>query len=372
MVPGRGGIVILPKGQLLGSTPTTSSTLCASALATVNTSRALTPLRPALTLLFPLAAEAPEQMTPVLQTLHHFETVTYGSMGSDLGQQIIKLCVHSIAVERPYLMHAVNGISAAHLCHLIPAAQHPDRYRQSKLADAYHWHNALGLFRRELSLGANKENMDALISTVMLICVHQFMMTDPVPDPSQSFVYALPERRPECIRWLTIHHGFQALWGQLEDMVWESVWSPVLRDADFKQNAPLLLPAPADDKVHTLFLELCEVNEHCSPENNALHAPLECLLCLRRLKPSMNTFNKLITFVGTIDQRYYRLLLARDKRALVILAHWLALMTEIHQWWISGRSKAECSAITTFLMFDRDERVKELLEYPARIVGIVL
>jgi len=55
-----------------------------------------------------------------------------------------------------------------------------------------------------------------------------------------------------------------------------------------------------------------------------------------------------------------------------LLVHWLALMSEIQQWWISGRSRLECIAITTFLMHERDERVRKLLVYPAKTVGILL
>jgi hypothetical protein len=50
----------------------------------------------------------------------------------------------------------------------------------------------------------------------------------------------------------------------------------------------------------------------------------------------------------------------------------LAMMSGLQSWWISGRSRTECCAIVTFLLHDRDERVKQLLEYPARTVGIML
>lgn len=280
--------------------------------------------------------------------------------------------MYHIALEKPYLMHAVNGVSAAHICHLLPAVQHPAQHRQSKLAAAYHWHEALRQFRDELSSGATRENMDALLSTVMLICVHQFMLADPSSDSSQNFVYAPAEKRYDCIRWLTIQHGFQALWAELGEYVWESVWNPVLRDADIKQIAPRFPDPVAGDEVHALFLELCEVDEQSSPEDNPYYTPLEHLLFLRRLQPTMNSFNKLITLVETIDDRFQRLLVVRDKRALLILAHWLALMDELHQWWISGRSRVECTAIITFLMHDRDERVRKLLIYPAKSVGIQL
>ncbi|KAL2427276.1 hypothetical protein ABEF95_011005 [Exophiala dermatitidis] len=331
-----------------------------------------TPLRAALTPMFPFAEEHPKDMTPVLQTLQHFDTVTYCSMGSVIAQDIIKECVHGVAVQKPYLLHAVSGVSAAHLCHLLPANQHPVQHRQSKLADAFHWHKALTLFRRELSSGVNRQNMDALISTNLLVCVHQFMLTDHLPNPGKSFVYAPPDERPKRTKWLTIQHGFEALRDELREQVWDSMWKPVLMDANISQSAPLVCVAPNEDEVHALFLDMCQVSTHSSADNNPYYTALTHLLFLRQLEPTMNTFNKLITFVGIIHGKYYRLLLERDKPALLILAHWLALMTELRQWWISGRSKSECIAITTFLKFDQDKTVRKLLEYPARVVGLAV
>lgn len=293
-------------------------------------------------------------------------------MGSDMGQQIVKASFYDLSLEKPYLMHAVNGVSAAHLCHLLPAGQHPIQHCQSQLAGAYHWQKALQLFRDELASGVNEHNMDALISTVMLICVHQFMLADALPDPSKSFVYAPSEQRDQRIKWLTIQHGFKVMQEQLGDLLWKSIWSPVLRDSDFKQNAPSIsiMDTGSSDETHTLFLDLCEITESSSPDDNPYLGALEYMLVLRQLKPNMNNFNKLVTFVTNIEGRYLQLLLDRDKRALLILAHWLALMSEIQQWWISGRTRTECIAIVTFLMHDRDERVRKLLEYPARTVGL--
>jgi len=109
--------------------------------------------------------------------------------------------------------------------------------------------------------------------------------------------------------------------GELGNLVRESAWSPVLRDADFTQLAPAFTDAWAGDEVHVLFLELCAVGEQSSPENSPFYTPLEHLLFLRRLQPSMNTFNKLITLAGAIDNKFHRLLLVQDKRALLVLAH---------------------------------------------------
>ncbi|KIW26496.1 uncharacterized protein PV07_09587 [Cladophialophora immunda] len=314
--------------------------------------------------------EVPGQMTPMVQTFNHFGTVTYCSMGSDLGQEIIRATAFDLALEKPYFMHAVNGVSAAHLCHLLPAARHPVQHNQSQLANFYHFQKALQLFRDELAAGVTKDNMNALISTVMLICVHQFMLNQPHPDPGKSFVYAPAGQRRECLRWLTIQHGFNALYAELGEVIWGSVWNPVFTDSDFKELASMVMTPEAGDETHALFLELCEITPKSSTQNNPYYEALEYLLFLRQFKPSMKTFNKLVTFVAVVEGDFLRLLLSREKRALLILAHWLTLMIGVEQWWSSGRCKSECIAITTFLMHDQDERVRALLRFPAETVGI--
>ncbi|KAK5064465.1 hypothetical protein LTR84_000298 [Exophiala bonariae] len=269
-------------------------------------------------------------------------------------------------------MHALHGVAATHLCHLIPVSQDPVQHKRSKVAAAYHWQKCLQLFREELEAGPTRQNMDALISTVMLISTHQFMLPESESEPSKSFVYAPAHQRETCISWLFINSGFTALWRTLGENVAQSSWMPVLQDADIQTlRSPAHMWTPKDE-THRSFLEVCEIETFSTPDANPYYTPLESLLLLRRLRSDGNFFNKAINFLGNIDSRYHRLLIARDKRALIILAHWLALMAEMQQWWLSGRCKAECLAITTFLMHDRDVRVLRLLDYPARIAGMTV
>ena len=312
-------------------------------------------------------------MTPAILTFTHFSTVTYGSLGSDLGKEIARATAADMALEKLYLMHAANGIAADHLCHLLPAAQHPIQHHQSRLAGLYHWQKALQLFRDELAAGADEHNMDALLSTVMLICVHQFLLAEPTPDPSKSFVYApANERDTGSLIWLQLHQGFTAMEAALGDLIWQSVWNPVFQDSDIKPGFDDMVDTDAGDETQILFLELCEVNSETSRQDNDYHEALQFLLYLRQLEPGLNRFNKLVTFLSVIEDGYLRLLLERDKRALLILAHWLAMMSELGQWWLSSRCRSECMAITTFLMHDRDCRVRMLLAFPARTVGLRL
>lgn len=364
--------IILPKQGEHSDASTPSSGTSDSAVVGFRNTQVLSSPRPALFSMpaFLVANDLPESMTPFMQTLQHFDNNTYRSMGSDMGQKIVKTCMYTIAIETPYLMHALHGVAATHLSHLLPAAQHPVQNHQNMLAAAYHWQRCLQLFRAELQAGPTKKNMDALLSAVMLIATHQFMLSEPSPDPGKSFIFAPVHQREACLGWLFINSGFQALWLALGDNVENSVWMPVLHDSEIKNFRPPTLMQTPGDETHNLFLELCEIDMATTVEESPYYAPLEALLFLRQLSLNRNSFNKLINFLGSMDHRYQRLLIRRDKRALLILAHWLALMCEIQQWWIIGRCKVECLAITTFLMHDPDIRIRKILEYPATIAGI--
>jgi hypothetical protein len=313
----------------------------------------------------------PEGMTPLTQTFGHFDTVSC-TMGSAMGQQITRTTAHQLAIDTPYLLHAMNGVAAEHLCHLVPVERNSFQHRQHRLASFYHWQNALRLFRSELASGANQFNMDALISATMMICVHQFMLDNAETDPRQSFVYAPVELRHGRLQWLTIQHGYKALQQQLGRRIMTSVWGPVFEDSEVKSLARNILSPDAGDDIHRVFLDLCEITPASTSMNNPCYEALQFLLFLRQQPMDRNRFNKLITFVAVIEGEFLELLLRRDKRALLILVHWLAMMHELDQWWIRARCRNECLAITTFMIDDEDWRVRELLAVPARPAGLVL
>jgi len=164
--------------------------------------------------------------------------------------------------------------------------------------------------------------------------------------------------------------GYQAVCRSLGDLVLQSIWGPVMQDAGY-----VVLPFwkyLQEDRTRTLFLDLCGITEQSSPEDNPFYVPLGHLLSYRHLGPCLNNFAKLIAFVGKLDGKFKELLLRLEKRALLILAHWLAMMTRTQQWWISQRSATECRSIVGYLMRDEDKRVRTLLEYPAAMVSVSL
>jgi len=269
------------------------------------------------------------------------------------------------------LRHATLGTAAAHLSYLYPVSTNPNEHCRNKLAAAYHWQKALQLFRNVISKPSSigLHNMDALISTCMLITIHSFYAPD--PDPYKSFVYTPRPQRLSTLKWLTVHSGFRLLVEQLANHISRSIWFPVMSEAGPRPMA--IMDPPSNSHIITTFISLCDISSTSTVDTNPYLAALAHLLPyfpLRACLPMQTSFNQLVAFMGRLSPTMHDLIVALDPAALLIFAYWLALMTHLDQWWITGRATSECMAIVTYLMHNPDEKIQSLLEYPATVVGI--
>ena len=327
-------------------------------------------------------------MTDPLAVFHHFNTLTSHTCGSIQGQRVMQSYMLEVAMQTPYLMHALLGTAAAHMAYLLPADVNAVQHSKHNLADAYHWDHSLKLFRRELSRnGANKANMDALLSTLMLVSVQQFCARPrSSPSAGKSFVCLDSERdREDALQFLSVQSGFSILIRQLGQHLVSSAWITVLHDANIHEHVEpcggktweQAYPNVEADETELMFCDLCKIDDFSKEENNPYYLTLEVLLHLRRMRPIRNQhFNKIITFLGKINSNFEKLLIDRDVRALLILLHWLPLILSIDQWWIVPRVKQECAAIIQHLnaraKAQKDETITLLLREPVAAIGIVI
>jgi hypothetical protein len=320
------------------------------------------------------------------EILHHFSTMTARTVGDTRSQIITQSRVIQSALHSPYLMHAVLGLAAAHLRYLIPAEAAAASNMRLKIAECYHWGKALEGFRLELAgppvpdkkVGKHRShvtqhNMDQLLSTVMFVSMHQFSLRDDagaITDQQAapcSFVW-LEDRsaRDHALKWLGIQAGFKGLLPAMQPWLNESFWLPIFGAVDFSNEfsldelSDIALDPEYDvganiiDPVEFHFIKLCRIDRH-SKGQNPYYASLEILLWCRRLRPiSAETFTKLLNFVARMHHDFQDLLLDRDPAALLILAHWLALMLEIGQWWITGRCIVEIRELFCFVSQSRE------------------
>lgn len=296
----------------------------------------------------------------IFQALQHFHTVTYATMSSTLGENIMKQKIASMVTSFPYLLHATVGISAAHLQYLLPKHRHPLQYQENRLAETRHWHQALRLFRAELSKpeAFGPHTMDALLTTCMLSTVHTFEL--PSDGSFRSIVDDNGSPKQSVPGWISSPRGLLVLSSEFGQHMKSSVWLPIFTEAaDYDRG-------PKQDEydiplVRELFNELCDITPSSTPVENPYFLPLEALIPLLSLRPSAENFPKLIPFPGMLGPPFCRLLKTKDSRALLILFYWLVSMSKLDFWWISPRARMECTAIANYLASDPDPGIQKLL-----------
>lgn len=247
-------------------------------------------------------------------------------------------------------MHAIIATSITHLQRLVPT------YRPQALSAAYHWHQEMTLSQQDLtSTGPHgKGDIDALISTFMLLSIHHYTIHDQNPQGSWVFSSGSNGKPYDFFAgWLFDCGGFNQVWGKFGGCPHNSVWLPVVRKSD-DHLGTFSDVTPGTRGILASFVELCGLDETSTPENNPFHRPLRMLSALLRLEISSAVFTKVVAFVSVITGRFRELLLGRDPRALLILAYWLALMCRMDQWWVQDRMRHECQAVCIYLELHGD------------------
>jgi hypothetical protein len=343
------------------------------------------------------------------EILRHFTTMTSTTVGNMKSQTITRSRVVGSALQSPYLMYAILGLAAAHLRYLLPS-QAQILNTRLKVAECFYWARGLEGFRLELTgppplsatagttcSNVSRVNMDQLFSTIMLISMHQFSLRDDsgaitdVQVGPGSFVW-LEDRtaRDRALKWLGVQTGFKGLLQAMAPWLAESFWLPIFGAVDYTDGIDLDHVSEAAsgmdefrenqhiDCVEFHFIKLCGI-EPGSMGSNPYCPSLEVLFWCRRMRPiSAETFTKLLNFVSRISPDFQSLLLDRDTAALLMLVHWLTLMLEIGQWWITSRCVAEIREIVHFLAQQNhgalwvEHHVSALLREPLDVVGAKL
>jgi hypothetical protein len=173
---------------------------------------------------------------------------------------------------------------------------------------------------------------------------------------------------------LTIQSGFKVLLDQLRPFLKTSIWLHVLEDAGINPSLPAY--NEAHDDVERILCDFCNISGDSTLENNPYYGSLATILHFRKLRPvKQSMFNKLIRVIGRLTHDMKRLLWLRDIAALLVLAHWLTLMSGLDRWWITQRARREVRAIVVYLR-SRDvdlgtaQRLRTVLKEPASLVGL--
>lgn len=255
-------------------------------------------------------------------------------------------------------MHAVIGTAATHLCHVMPDDP------SIKVLQAYHFHQAIRQYKREIERNIGEHNMDGLLSTCMLLSIVSFPGEC---KPADSWVFS---NDPTDLNWLLVQGGLRYLLGYTGRYLNKSIWRDVYRESD--EDGTFDDHRPGAEGILPGFAELCEIHETTTEDDNPYHWPLRMISAIVKLQTTRRNFAKLGGFMGRLLPDYSNLLLAKDPRALLILSYWLAKMCEVQNWWVHQRVHSECVATCMYLESVNDPRILQLLTYPAEKCGYVL
>lgn len=121
----------------------------------------------------------PNDIAPVLQTLSFFDAFTCSTVTTTDGLGVFRESILALSHQHDYLLHAILGMSAAHLRAINGAVENQQQCQRYSRTESYHWHRAIKQYRIELANEATPEQIDALITTSMLLGLHNFQISDP-------------------------------------------------------------------------------------------------------------------------------------------------------------------------------------------------
>jgi hypothetical protein len=293
-----------------------------------------------------------------LELLDHFVETKVPWIGSPECQRIMQEHAFRLALEAPYLLHAILAFSATHLSFL-----HPDEKKYG-IAAATHYECSLALYSSQLRTGLNGVSADAIFACCHLHSMLAFRnvylaSTELLLDSADGYAHG----------WLRAIQGTKVLreHSALKPDADQSIWAPVCIEGrayeDFTFNGEL------DDTDSTAFMrskalhQLCDVSMDSRNSVNPYQEPLIQLCRLLRCKIGHGTIGMLMVFIGKLPYSFVKLLDEMDPRAMLIIAHWCALMEKVNQWWISQSAEVECARLCGFLEGLSDSRILDLLPF---------
>lgn len=257
-------------------------------------------------------------------------------------------------------MYTILGVGILHLNRISPR-------KERSLAESYFWQHAIKLYQRALCAPLHPENVDALISSCMLmgittICPEHF-------SPAESWVLT---GKPESMNWLCLQSGLACILKLASPYIPGSIWGKAFASISTEERALFDQQDQLGRKgLDNDLADLCGIDDLTIETTNIYYAPIRRLANLMALERNVPNSGHCNTFMGRLECEFLALLRERDVPALLILAHWMGLMCLLSEWqpWIEGRLRGECVAICMFLERSSDPRVLRLLRFPAESSG---
>ena len=299
--------------------------------------------------------------TSNMRILQHFSSFTSLTLGGTKCRSVMHSFVSQKAWEYSYLMHIVLAVSSAHLKRLHSDESQLRLHQQFAIAEAAHWQCGLQLYQR--ALAGRRPDFDATIATTFLTIIFTFSLDDDLPQ--DAYTDEDNEKLKHALNPLAATGGFRAIRDLFGEFMNNSVWKIVLQGSDDDQGTFSNANQKGVEGLPIAFVDLCELDDDSTADNNEYYYILRLLTPLLRLESDFENFTKLMSFCGRTWPYLRPLLFRKDPRGLLLISYWFAALRQIDQWWITVRARSECIAIVNYLSQLQDAKIAALLPYPA-------
>ncbi|KAK1832720.1 hypothetical protein QBC39DRAFT_404088 [Podospora conica] len=313
------------------STATTTTTIIRHPLAAANPPSPISMLQEPLFL--------PADRSPLdLQLLHHYETSTYSSLSS---WSLYDPTIHSLlrttilreALAVPFLMDALLGLSAMHLARLAPSSPSTPSPSTTSLFRA----RAFSGFRHALTHPTRHQT--ALLATSIILCA----LSSSTFTSSPLYI----------LSWPTLWRGI----GLVLNLAPPSFAPPPGLTMLF-YRPPVDLDAAARHIPSPLLFMLTA--RPADPDTPVYYAALQRLgtlyaeLDATGLGPQLDL--RVITFLTHLSEEFSALARRRERRAAVVLAHYLVFMKLTRAvWWMEDVPRRELGPLCELICAGDEE-----------------
>ncbi|KAL1955589.1 hypothetical protein VTO42DRAFT_8392 [Malbranchea cinnamomea] len=296
-----------------------------------------------------------------LELLHHYTTSTYKTLPSGAApdqHELWQIQVVQVGFQHEFLLRGILAVSALHLAYLRPM-----RREALTLQASTHQSIAIQLFHEALNR-VSTSNCVALFSFSCIIVALTFAAPKPT-GPDCAGV------QKEILDWFHMVRGCNSVLQTQWETLSRSFLAPLLKKGMMHETAPT---HSVRDTVHiTGLLRLCS-SEPLARDSDAangyalaIHELLNAYTQVSVLMERKQDFVPVIfVWPVTIPQSYLVHLSECRPEAMVILAHYAALLQRVDdQWYMKGWAHYLVKQIDSAL----DEGWKPWLSWPKEVTG---
>jgi hypothetical protein len=216
-----------------------------------------------------------------------------------------------------------------------------------------HWNKGIELLNKKLSAPLHPSDRDAVWASASILGVITFASIE-ATTPEQSW----PLAPSNNLEWLKMAQGKSALWRLTRPDRPDSIFRVLL--------SALPQISSALDRVPAAFIDLFDLHGGDNNSDNPYALPLAGIF-------SSSDMALFYAMNGWMLGEFGQLVMARDSRALLIMAYWYAKMWSHGQWWVQERALREGRATCIYLerYFPDDATIQDLLKGPQECLSMM-